>query len=73
MQEAINILHKWSSLLKLNIKKCHVVSFGRNVDKNYKYRINDENNQMMELDRQDKVKDLGVWFDERLNLQRTYQ
>ena len=48
-------------------KKCHVVSFGRNVDINYKYRIIvDENNQMMELERQDKVKDLGVWFDERL-------
>ena len=52
--------------MKLNIKKCHVVSFGRNVDINYKYRIVDENNQLMELERQDKVKDLGVWFDERL-------
>jgi len=38
------------------------VSFGRNVDKHDKYRIVDENNQLMELDRQDKVKDLGVWF-----------
>ena len=61
-------MHKWSSqwLLKLNIKKCHVVSFGRNVDINYKYRIVDENSQLMELERQDKVKDLGVWFDERV-------
>ena len=39
-------------------KKCHVVSFGRNVDINYKYRIIvDENNQMMELERQDKVQE----------------
>ena len=53
--------------MKLIIKKCHVVSFGQNVDINYKYRIVDENNQLMELERQDKVKDLGVWFDERLS------
>jgi len=35
LQEAIDLLNKWSSqwLLKLNVKKCHIVSFGRNVDK----------------------------------------
>jgi len=36
------------------------------VDKSHKYKIVDENNQVMELQRQDKVKDLGVWFDDRL-------
>jgi len=68
LQEAIDLLNKWSSqwLLKLNVKKCHIVSFGRNVDKSHKYKIVDENNQVMELERQDKVKDLGVWFDDRL-------
>ena len=48
------------------LKKCHIVSFGRNVDKSHKCKIVDENNQVMELKRQDKVKDLGVWFDDRL-------
>ena len=68
VQEAIDLLNKWSSqwLLKLNVKKCHVVSFGRNVDKSHKYKIVDENRQVMELERQDKIKDLGVWFDDRL-------
>jgi len=36
------------------------------VDKSHKYKIVDGNNQVMELERQDKVKDLGVWFDDRL-------
>jgi len=59
-----SILIQW--LLKLNVKKCHIVSFGRNVDKSHKYKIVDENNQMMKLERQEKVKDLGVWLDDGL-------
>jgi len=35
LQEVIDLLNKWSSqwLLKLNVKNCHIDSFGRNVDK----------------------------------------
>ena len=52
LEEAIDLFNKCSSqwLLKLNVKKCHIVSFGRNVDKSHKYKIVDENNQVMELE-----------------------
>jgi len=62
LQEAIDLLNKWSSqwLLKLNVKKCHIVSFGRKVDKSHKYKIVDENNQVMELRDRIKYMMLGV-------------
>ena len=47
-------------------KKCNVVSYGRNVDKTYTYKLVDSSNQEDALERVEKIKDLGVWFDEQL-------
>ena len=38
----------------------------RVVDKSMKYTLTDHNNHEVALERNDKVKDLGVWFDEKL-------
>jgi len=58
--------HKW--LLSLNIKTCCIVSYGRSVDKTTTYDLVDRNNQEAALERCDKVKDLGVSFDEQETL-----
>ena len=63
--------HKW--LLSLNIKKCCVVSYGRSVDKTTTYALVDRNKQEAALERCDKVKDLGVWFDEKLSFREHIQ
>ena len=47
--------------------KCQVVTFGRSVDKSYKYTIRDCNNQTIPLKRGIQVLDLGVCFDEKLS------
>ena len=62
LQYALDALQKWSErwLLNLNIKKCQVVTFGRSVDKSYKYTIRDCNNQTIPLERGIQVLDLGV-------------
>jgi len=67
LQKRIDALQCWSQqwLLKLNISKCIVVSFGRSVDKSYMYSISD-NNQNILLDRKDSFKDLGVVIDDKL-------
>ena len=52
-------------LLKLNISKCKIVSYGRHVDKNYVYHIK-ENNQITPLDHEESYNDLRVTFDEKL-------
>jgi len=69
LQHALNLLHSWSQkwLLKLNINKCQVVSFGRYIDNTCVYNFLDHNNCTIPLARVDKVKDLGVWFDEQLS------
>ena len=68
-QPGIDSLKQWSDhwLLKLNISKCKIVSFGRHVDKNYVYNIN-ENNQIRPtpLEYEESYQDLGVIFDEKL-------
>jgi len=46
--------------------KCQVVTFGRSVDKSYKYTIRDCNNQTIPLERRFQVLDLGVCFDDNL-------
>jgi len=68
LQHALDSLQKWTQkwLLSLNIKKCKVVSYGRNVDKTYTYKLVDYSNQENALERVEKIKDLGVWFDEKL-------
>jgi len=61
LQSGIDSLKQWSDhwLLKLNISKCKIVSFGRHVDKNYVYHIN-ENNQITPLEYEQSYKDLLV-------------
>ena len=46
------ITQKW--LLSLNIKKCKVVSYGRNVDKSHTYKLADTSNQDTTLERGEK-------------------
>ena len=69
LQNALDVLQNWSKnwLLKLNIKKCKVVSFGRVVDKSYMYSVCDDNNHMIPLERGNTMVDLGVTFDEKLS------
>ena len=73
LQSGIHSLKQWSDhwLLKLNISKYKIVSFGRYVDKNYVYNIN-ENNQVTPLEYKESYKDLGVIFDEKLTFRDRY-
>ena len=66
LQYAMTALQTWSRkwLLNLNINKCCIISYGRLVDKSMRYTLVDHNNHEAALKRCDKVKDLGVWFDE---------
>ena len=70
LRKGINELVQWTQrwLLNLNTKKCLVVSFGRDINKDYVYTIahKDHNNIIIELERGDTVRDLGVIFDEKL-------
>jgi len=65
---SLSKLHDWSNtwLLSLNAQKCKVVSYGRHTDKNYKYKMIQQD-RIIELDREDHIKDLGVIFDENLD------
>jgi ribonuclease P/MRP protein subunit RPP40 len=67
LQNGVNSLQDWTKkwLLKLNIKKCRVVSFGRNVDKSCNYTVLD-NNGNVPLARDHQINDLGVLMDEKL-------
>jgi len=69
LQLAINALHHWSKkwLLSLNSNKCHVVSYGRTIDTSTVYTIMDKNQQTVPLARLDKTKDIGVYFDIKLD------
>ena len=70
LQSGIDSLKQVSDnwLLKLNISKCNIVSFGRHVDKNYMYHIKGSN-QITPLEHEESYKDLGVTFDEKLTFQ----
>jgi len=57
----------------LNIKKCCIISYGRSVDKTTTYALVDCNNQEAALERCDKIKDLGMWFDEKLSFREHIQ
>ena len=63
LQDDINKLTYWTNewLIKLNINKGKVVSYGRNVDHSYHYYIND-----VQLEQLDSISDLGVHFDSQL-------
>jgi len=68
LQLAINALHQWSKkwMLSLNSNKRQVVSYGRTIDTSTVYTIMDQNQQVVPLARLDKIKDIGVYFDTRL-------
>jgi len=63
LQNNLIKLKSWADnwLINLNIVKCKTVSYGRNVDNNYHYSINNT-----ELENIESIKDLGVTFDSRL-------
>ena len=42
------------------------LSYGRHADKNYKYKMIQQD-RIIELDREDHIKDLGVIFDKNLD------
>ena len=67
LQDDINKLFNWTDewLIKLNINKCKVVSYGRNIDHNYSYHIND-----VQFEQLDLIKDLGVNFDLQLKFDK---
>jgi len=48
----IDAVQYWSQqwLLKLNISKCNIVSFGRSVDKSYMYSISDNHQNTLTVD-----------------------
>ena len=54
-------------MLSLNSNKCQVVSYGRTIDTSTVYTIMDQNQQVVPLVRLDKIKDIGVYFDTRLD------
>lgn len=64
LQSDINNVNSWCQLndIKLNIDKCHVITFGRKYNPiNYDYVIND-----MTLNRVSSIKDLGIFIDHHL-------
>jgi len=65
LQLAISALHQWSEkwLLSLTSRKCHV-SNGRTIDTLTVYTIMDKNQHTVPLARLDKIKDIGVYFDD---------
>ena len=62
----INELHEWMQrwLLKLNISKCKVISFGRHVDKFHKYNFT---NLVTPIERDETITYLGILMDEKLS------
>jgi len=61
----LDIVQEWSDrgLLKLNISKCKTIFYGRNINHHHNYYLHST-----ELEKLDKVKDLGVTFDPELSL-----
>jgi len=68
LQGELHNLKDWTDkwLLRLNVKKCNVASFGRMVDNSYSYHLVDKD-QSIYLDRCTQFKDLSVLMDEQLN------
>jgi hypothetical protein len=67
LQRGLDALQEWSRkwLLSLNIKKCRIVSFGRNPDTSTEYFIQGDN-EAIKLARETKITDLGVILDDKL-------
>ena len=68
LQACIDTLQKWTDmwLLKLNSKKCKVISFGRQNLVNHTYSIC-EGNKIISLERVNDISDLGVILDDKLS------
>jgi len=65
-QESLQLaINAW--LLSLNSNKCHVVSYGRTIDTSTVYTVMDINQQTVPLARLDKIKDIGVYVDAKLD------
>jgi len=64
LQADVNNVVQWfhNNLLSINVPKCKVVSYGRNVNITNIYYINGN-----PVEREDIMRDLGVYFDSRLN------
>lgn len=70
LQHDINSVTKWceNNCLHLNISKCKLISFTRSPRAlQYSYNINGT-----ELERVDKIKDLGVYFDNKMSFNDHY-
>ena len=67
LQEALEIVYSWSEewLLKLNISKCKVLSITRGTAQDNAYRLNTLGDTC-NLEKVEKMKDLGVIVDEKL-------
>ena len=67
LQSSADLLQQWSDrwLLKLNIKKCKIISFGRNTDTSHNYYLN-SGKGTCQLVRETNITDLGVVIDSKL-------
>lgn len=67
LQNSASLLQQWSDkwLLKLNSKKCKIISFGRNIDTSQMYNLI-EGSSTYQLTRDSKITDLGVILDSKL-------
>jgi len=74
LQYAVTELQRWSKkwLLSLINKYC-VLPYSRSVDKSITYTLLDHNDQELDLVKSDKVKYLGVWFDEKFSFRKHTQ
>ena len=51
-------------ILKLNILKCKVISFGRHVDKFRKYNFTNNDDLVTAIERVETITELGILMDE---------
>jgi ribonucleases P/MRP protein subunit RPP40 len=67
LQKDLSDIQQWMDkwLLKLNIKKCNVVSYGHHLISKNNYYLHSET-AMVSLEHLDFIKDLGVLFDSKL-------
>ena len=68
LQSNLYGLQEWSDkwLLRLNSKKCKVISFGRQINIKHVYKLKDKD-QMHDLERVETITDLGVNLDTKLS------
>ena len=67
LQKDLDNVKEWSDkwLLKLNVDKCKVVSYGKDIKNDSIYYIN-SNTDQQKLEKLEIIKDLGVIFDSKL-------